>query len=58
MQLTLEQKRAFIERGYVRVPNAVSRDLINAALHAINHSLGEGINPADLEAGANRCAVS
>jgi ectoine hydroxylase-related dioxygenase (phytanoyl-CoA dioxygenase family) len=46
MQLTPEQKRAFVEHGYVHVPQAVSRDLVNAALRAINHSLGEGV-PAE-----------
>lgn len=48
MTLTADQKREFFEQGYVRVPNVVPRDKIDAALKAINHSLGEGIDPAQI----------
>lgn len=46
--LTVEQKREFLENGYVKVPGVVPRYLVDVALKAINHSLGQGINEADL----------
>jgi len=48
MELTLEQKEHLYEQGYVLVPGVIPRERVNAALHAINHSLGEGIDPAKL----------
>ena len=49
MTLTQSQKRHFYEEGYVVVPGAISRVMIDQALHAINHSLGEeGMNKEDL----------
>ncbi|MBT7805119.1 hypothetical protein HN766_06510 [Candidatus Poribacteria bacterium] len=49
MQLTPAQKRFFHEEGYVKIPGAVPRVMVDAALHAINHSLGyEGMNKDDL----------
>ncbi len=48
MELTPEQKEHFLEQGYLLVPGAVSRDRVEAALRAINHSLGEGMDPARL----------
>ena len=46
MELTREQKGHFYEQGYVLAPNAIPREVLNTALRAINHSLGEGIDPA------------
>jgi hypothetical protein len=48
MELTREQKAHFYEQGYALVPNAVPRERVDAALRAINHSLGEGMDPAKL----------
>ena len=48
MELTREQKEHFYEQGYVLVPDVVPRERVDAALQAINHSLGEGIDPARL----------
>ena len=45
MNLTYEQKRQLFEHGYVKVPNVVPQVMVDAALKAINHSLGEGIDP-------------
>ncbi len=47
--LSAEQKREFIEQGYLRVRNVVPREHVSAALKAINHSLGEGIDPARIK---------
>ncbi len=48
MELTREQKEHFHEHGYVLVPQVIPTATLNAALRAINHSLGEGIDPAKL----------
>ena len=49
MGLTQEQKRRLYEDGYVKLPGVVPRDRVDAALRAINASLGsEGIDPAKL----------
>jgi len=49
MELTPEQKRVFVEQGYVHIPNVVTKKKVNAALRAINHSLGEGVDAADMQ---------
>lgn len=46
MELTRAQKLEFIENGYVVVPGVVPQIMVDAALRAINHSLGEGMDPA------------
>ena len=44
-----QQKLDFYENGYLKIPGVVSPLMINAALHAINYSLGEeGMNKDDL----------
>ncbi len=49
MELNEEQKQAFYRDGFVKLPGAVSRDLVDAARKAINASFGsEGIDPARL----------
>ena len=48
MHLSYTQKQALFERGYVHVCGVVPRMMINAALRAINSSLGEGINTDDM----------
>src|SRR5512142_908850 len=46
MQLSHAQKRLFYEQGFVQVPGVVPRIMVDQALRAINHSVGEGM-PAD-----------
>ena len=41
MTLTAAQERALVDEGYLLVPGLVSRERVEAALRAINHSLGE-----------------
>lgn len=41
MDLTPEQRRALVDQGYLVVPGLVPRERIDAALRAINGSLGE-----------------
>ncbi len=49
MELNEEQKQAFYRDGFVKLPGAVSLDLVDAARRAINASLGDrGIDPAQL----------
>ena len=43
------QKREFVRDGYIRVPDAIPMALVNRALRAVNHSIGNvgkgGKNP-------------
>lgn len=48
MELTHAQRQHMIEHGYVHVPGVVPRLMVDAALRAINHSVGEGMNVADM----------
>jgi len=49
MQLTHMQKQEIFENGYVKVPGVVPQLMVNQALRAINHSLGDqGIDPEKL----------
>lgn len=48
MQLTDTQKQDFIENGFVQLPGVVPRAMVNAALRAINHSVGQGMKPEDM----------
>jgi hypothetical protein len=48
MQLTYAQKQALYEKGYVKVPGVIPKVMVNAALQAINHSLGEGMKAEDM----------
>jgi hypothetical protein len=41
VKLEEAEKRALVDDGYVIVPGAVPRERVDAALRAINHSLGE-----------------
>jgi hypothetical protein len=47
VELTHWQKQAFYRDGYVKMPGVVPRVMVEAALKAINHSVGQGI-PAEL----------
>jgi hypothetical protein len=46
--LPAEQREALLRDGYATVPGVVSAAPLAAALRAINHSLGQGLPPADL----------
>jgi hypothetical protein len=48
VNLTIDQKRHFAEHGFVHVPGVVPRIMVDRALQAINHSLGEGMDPAEI----------
>src|SRR4051794_16430069 len=46
--LTNEQKEHFRAQGFVTLPGVVPRERVDAALRAINNSLGEGVSKSDL----------
>src|SRR5688572_11882727 len=46
--LTDEQKEHFRTHGFVHVPGAVPRARVDAALRAINYSIGEGVSKSEL----------
>ena len=49
MKLTTEQIREFYHRGYVKIPGAISKALIDTARQAVNHSIGTmGVNGEDM----------
>ena len=48
MKLNAEQREALLRDGYAAVPRVVPAAPLAAALRAINHSLGQGLPPADL----------
>lgn len=48
MQLTYDQKRSFIECGSVTIPGVVPRVMVEKALRAINHAIGQGMNVEDM----------
>lgn len=50
MKLTTEQIREFYHRGYVKIPGAISKSMVDTARQAINYSIGtlspKGLNLA------------
>ena len=44
MTLSFAQKQEIIDSGYVKVPGVVPRAMLDAALRAINSSVGDGMN--------------
>jgi len=49
MQLSYAQKKRFHDDGFLRIPGAVPRPMIDRLVRAINHSLGsKGMNEDDL----------
>jgi len=48
MELSDEQKQEFMRRGFIQIPGVVPRVMLDAALRAINHSVGQGMNVADM----------
>ena len=49
MQLTKLQKQQFFEQGFLHIPGVVPRVMVDEALRAINHSLGEGLPAEDIQ---------
>src|SRR5262245_40167805 len=55
MELTRRQKLQFYEEGYLKIPGVVPRVMVDAARHAMNHSIGEeGMYKEDLAAMRSR----
>jgi hypothetical protein len=55
MELTPRQKLDFYEQGYLKLPGVVPQVMVEAARHAINHSIGEeGMGKDDLVAMRSR----
>lgn len=48
MELNRAQKQHFVDQGYVQVPGVVPPVMVDAAVRAINHSLGEGMDRSDV----------
>lgn len=48
MQLTHAQKQAFYQQGYLKVAGVIPPVMIDAAVRAINASLGQGIDPTQV----------
>jgi phytanoyl-CoA dioxygenase PhyH len=48
VKLNADQREALLRDGYATVPGVVPAARLAAALRAINHSLGQGLPPADL----------
>jgi len=49
MELSYAQKLHMHQHGFVQIPGVVPRVMINAALRAMNHSVGEGMRAEDME---------
>ena len=48
MELSHAQRKAIFENGFVRVPGVVPRVMVDAALRAINASVGQGMNVEEM----------
>ena len=48
MKITQAQKLELYEKGFVQIPGAVPSVMVDAAVKAINHSFGSGIDPAQI----------
>jgi ectoine hydroxylase-related dioxygenase (phytanoyl-CoA dioxygenase family) len=48
MHLTADQHRHLLTDGYLHLPNLIPSDMIRRALRAINASIGNGMNVADM----------
>ena len=46
MKITHAQKLELYEKGFVHIPGAVPSVMVDAAVKAINHAFGNGIDPA------------
>lgn len=47
MKLSFEQKRFFVENGYLHLPKVISEDLVGKAMRAINADIGQNGLPPD-----------
>ena len=47
--ISTKQKLEFVEKGFIRIPGIAGQKAINVALRAINHSIGNGIDPKKVE---------
>ena len=48
MTLSFAQKQEILDNGYVKVPGVVPRVMLDAALRAINSSVGDGMNVGEM----------
>lgn len=48
MELTWIQKQQLYQDGYVQVPGVVPKVMVDTALRAINHSIGEGMSAEEM----------
>lgn len=48
MELTFAQKQELLEKGYVKLPGVVPPVMVQKALQAINHGVGQGMNAAEM----------
>ena len=48
MQFSVAQKRQMYDTGYIHVPGVVPRVRVEQALRAINHSVGQGMDPEQM----------
>ncbi len=46
MQLSMVQKRALINDGYLLIPGVVPQVMVDEAVRAINHDVGKGMDPS------------
>ena len=49
MNLTRAQKQKLFKEGYLKIASVISAKQINLALRTINHSLGKGIDPRQID---------
>lgn len=49
MECSYRQKQALYENGFVHIPGVIPQIMVNDALKAINHSIGEGISSEDIQ---------
>ena len=48
MKLTHHQKQAIYDQGFVKISGVVPQVMVEQALKAANHSIGEGMNKDDM----------
>ncbi|QHW29860.1 hypothetical protein GZH47_02785 [Paenibacillus rhizovicinus] len=48
MKLTYEQKASMLKNGYIHVPGVIPKLMVDHAIRNINHSVGQGMDPAQM----------
>lgn len=48
MQLSVLEKQAMYQHGFIKIPGVIPQVMVDAALRAINHSVGEGMKAEDM----------